>query len=137
MTENERLKRSDARERAFLILFALNVNPDMDLEQLPEPDEELDITMDDFCRKLVDETVAHREEIDQLIESRLKGWTLSRIPRTSLTILRLTCAQLLYFDDIPAGAAINEAVELSKQYGDEDDYVFVNGTLGAIARGLE
>ena len=137
MTEDGKLTRSEARERAFLILFALNVNPDMDLEELPEADEEMDITMDEFARELVDSTVAHQEEIDRLIESRLKGWTLSRIPRTSLTILRLTCAQLLYFDDIPAGAAINEAVELSKHYGNEDDYVFVNGTLGAIARGME
>ncbi len=71
-----------------------------------------------------------------MIVSRLKGWTINRIPGTSLTILRLSCAQLLYFKDIPSSAVCNEAVELAKKYGDENDYSFVNGTLGSIVRGM-
>jgi N utilization substance protein B len=76
----------------------------------------------------------HAAELDEIITAHLKGWTLPRVPRVSLVALRLALAEMLYGEEQKAGVAINEAVELVKKYGAEDDYQFVNGLLGAVAR---
>ena len=60
--------------------------------------------------------------------------TTITLPRVSLTILRLAVAEMLFGGENKPGVAINEAVELTKKYGAEDDYQFVNGLLGAVAR---
>ena len=72
--------------------------------------------------------------INDLIRANLKGWTLERISRVDLTVLRLAIAEALYGPEKLPGVAINEAVELAKKYGDESDYQFVNGLLGSVVR---
>ena len=73
-------------------------------------------------------------ELDEIITAHLKGWTLARVPRVSLVALRLGLAEMLYGEEQKTGVAINEAVELVKKYGADNDYQFVNGLLGAVAR---
>lgn len=63
-------------------------------------------------------------------------WKIERLNKVSLGIMRLAVYELKYLDDIPANVTINEAVELSKKFSGEDEYKFVNGVLGAIARDL-
>ena len=77
---------------------------------------------------------AHREETDQLIASKLKNWTLARLPRVSAAILRLAVAEMRYSGQDMDSVVINEAVELAKKYAGDDDYQFINGVLGAIVR---
>ena len=74
-----------------------------------------------------------------MIRSHLRSWTMERLPRVSLTVLRLALAEMLYGGENKPGVAINEAVELAKKYGADEDYQFVNGLLGVVAReqGLE
>ena len=91
----------------------------------------------DFTLQLAKGTVEHLDEIDALIESKLKNWKLSRISKVSLSILRMAVYELKYLADVPASVAINEAVELAKQYASEDDYSFVNGVLGNVAKELD
>ena len=62
---------------------------------------------------------------------------MNRISKVSLSVLRIAICEMLYYDDIPLGASINEAVEICKKYASEDEYTFVNGLLGAFARSLE
>ena len=77
------------------------------------------------------------KEIDEIISSHLTGkWKIERLNKVSLGIMRLAVYELKYLDDIPANVTINEAVELSKKFSGEDEYKFVNGVLGAIARNL-
>ena len=76
----------------------------------------------------------HAAELDEIITAHLKGWTLARVPRVSLVALRLSLAEMLYGEEQKTGVAINEAVELVKKYGADNDYQFVNGLLGAVAR---
>ena len=77
---------------------------------------------------------AKKEEIDADIARFLKkGWTLSRISRTSLAVLRLAVYEIKYLDSIPEGVSVNEAVELAKKYT-IDESGFVNGILGAFIR---
>ena len=69
-------------------------------------------------------------------DQHLQGWTLDRIPKTSLAILRLSAAQLLYMKDIPVAVVISEAVQLAKRFGDSGDYVFINGALSSFEKSL-
>jgi len=79
-------------------------------------------------------SASHSAEVDDLIRDHLRNWTMERLPRVSLTVLRLALAEMLYGDERKPGVVINEAVELTKKYGADEDYQFVNGLLGAVAR---
>lgn len=87
-----------------------------------------------FSDRLYDGTKENLEEIDSAIETHAKDWSLGRIAKVDLSILRLATYELLHEPSIPAGATVNEAVELAKQFGGEKSAGFVNGVLGAIAR---
>ncbi len=80
---------------------------------------------------------ARREELDGYIARYAIGWSLQRIPRLVRAILELAIYEILYVDDVPTSAAINEAVELARRYEDEDIVSFVNGILGSFAREAE
>lgn len=83
-------------------------------------------------RDKVEKLLADLPAIDEMIETHAKGWKLDRIAKAELAILRLAVYEAVYDDQIPVGVAINEAVELAKQYGDHNGSVFVNGILGKI-----
>lgn len=89
----------------------------------------------DYIRRLLELGTEKRSEIDAYIERYSKGWKVERISRTALAVLRCALCEILYMDDIPDSAAINEAVELSKGYDEPDTVSFVNGVLGGFMRG--
>ena len=76
----------------------------------------------------------HAQEIEELIESKLKGWQIERLPRVCRIILSISVAEILFGDDDMDSIVINEAVEMAKKFAADDDYQFINGILGAIAR---
>lgn len=131
------MTRKESRTNAFMLLFSLYANDDT----IPDGDLELDedgvISVDDFCRSLMDNTISNLEEIDRRISAHLQGWTLERLPKTSLAILRLSAAQLLYMKEIPVAVVISEAVELAKRFGSSNDYVFINGALSSFEKSLK
>ena len=77
----------------------------------------------------------YRIQIDKYIEKYAKGWKINRISKTAMAVLRCAVCEVLYMDDIPNAAAINEAVELAKGYDDAETVSFVNGVLGGFMRG--
>ena len=89
----------------------------------------------DYITSLVTLIDEHRDEIDGQIRRYAKGWKLERISKTALAVLRCALCEILYMDDIPNAAAINEAVELAKGYDEPDTVAFVNGVLGGYMRG--
>ena len=129
----KKLTRRESLEAAFLTAFAATFEPEM--PSLPTGTEQPEA--DDFARQLLATMNTHAEELDSLIEAHLKGWTLNRVPRVSLVALRLGLAEMLYGEEQKPGVAINEAVELVKKYGADNDYQFVNGLLGTVARERE
>ena len=130
------MTRHESRQEAFCLLFEKTFT-DMDLDEIIQgATETRDLQVNDFTLKLAKGTIEHLDEIDQLIESNLKNWKLFRISKVSLSILRVAVYELKYMDDVPTNVSINEAVELAKQYANEDDYSFINGVLGAIAKEL-
>jgi N utilization substance protein B len=85
-----------------------------------------------YAQELLRGVHAHEAEIDALIEEAAPEWPLSQMARIDKNILRLAIYEILYNNAVPAKAAINEAVELAKQYGSDASSRFVNGVLGAI-----
>ena len=81
--------------------------------------------------------LAHREEIDEIIERTAKGWSLDRMSRVDLTILRLAVWEILYADDVPGSVSIAEAMDLTERFSDPEDKSFVNGILGTVLREYE
>ena len=129
--------RREARAAAFTQIFQLNQQGDdkgqmMEhlLNAIPECEDNLG-----YIQTVVNGVDEKKDELDEIIGSNLKkGWTIHRISKVSLAILRLALFEIKYVEDVPEKVAINEAVELAKTYGGEDDAKFVNGLLGAIVR---
>ena len=75
--------------------------------------------------------------IDEYIEKNLTGWSINRIAKIDLSVLRIAIYEILFRKDIPAEVTINEAIEIVKKYSKEDSSKFVNGVLGSVLRSLE
>ena len=131
------MRRSEIREHVFKLLFRVEFH---DAAELAEQDklyfEPLEMTPEH--RKLISDRTRLIEdklpEIDKKIEELSVGWKKERIGKVELTILRLAIYEALYDDDVPAGVAINEAIELAKKYGGDDSPSFVNGILGKLTK---
>ena len=128
------MKRRDARESAFQLIFEKSFQKESMQELLDQAIVWRALEVDDYARRLVLLTEEHCEELDAGIESFLTGWKLSRLPRVTLMVLRLSFCELLYFPDIPVRVSINEAVELAKKYATEEDASYINGVLGTFVR---
>ena len=128
------MKRSSLREQIFKILFRVEFNP---VEEMPRQEElffdsgDLVATEKDrlYITAKCNKIVGKLPEIDALLSEKMKGWTLDRVGRVELAILRLGVYENVYDDEIPAGVAISEAVELAKKFGSENSGAFVNGVL--------
>lgn len=90
----------------------------------------------EFLHRLVDGVLEKREEIDGRIASLSEGWALDRQPAVDRNILRMAAYEVMFLDDVPAGASINEAVELAKKYSTAESGRFVNGILGTLASAI-
>jgi N utilization substance protein B len=86
----------------------------------------------EFAEALVQGVQEHREVIDQAIVARSKNWSLSRMPRVDLNIMRMAAYELMFRRDIPKKVSINEAIEIAKKFGDKDSPAFVNGILDEL-----
>ena len=128
------LPRREARENAFLLSFSQTFGDIPLQEALLNNTEDEEHPVDVFGKRLLNAYYDHSAEVDDLISRHLRNWTMERLPRVSLTILRLAVAEMLFGGENKPGVAINEAVELTKKYGADEDYQFVNGLLGAVAR---
>lgn len=86
-----------------------------------------------FLHQLVTGVLDRQREIDEKVAGLSEGWALDRQPAVDRNILRIAAYEIIYLDDVPAGASINEAVELAKKYSTAESGRFVNGVLGALA----
>ena len=77
------------------------------------------------------------EKIDGIISKNAVGWSINRITKTSLAVLRLAIYEIEFVEDIPVSVSINEAVELTKKYSTKEDSSFVNGILSTVAKAKE
>ncbi len=131
------MSRREIRDSAFKLIFEQLLRDD-DIQELYEIAEEIEeITVNDEVRKMVDGTLEHSEELDNIISSYSKSRKLARISKLNLAILRLALYEALYDENTPVNAAINEAVILANTYTYSEDASFINGVLGAFSRDNE
>ena len=124
-----------SREQAFIILFEKSFNTELSVDEIMDIAVETEvISKDKMTADIVRKAEEHIEEIDAVIERNLKGWSKQRISKVSLALLRMAVCEMKYFEKVPVGVSINEAVEICKVYGSEEDKSFVNGILGSISR---
>ena len=128
--------RREARELALQMLYALDSNSSVGLRETLQTfrEEQNDIPgrVREFAEDLVRGVQAEREIIDEAIRARSKNWSLSRMPRVDLNVMRLASYELMYRADIPKKVSINEAIEIVRRYGDKESPAFVNGILDEI-----
>jgi N utilization substance protein B len=87
-----------------------------------------------FAEQLVEGVIAHRDELDQLIGAVAINWTVARMPIVDRNILRIGLFELLWLPDVPARVTVNEAIELAKQFADDETRRFVNGVLDKVLK---
>ena len=120
------MRRSDQRRDAVFVCYQRDVTG--------RPLGELVADSRPFTRELAEAVEAHREELDAAIAAHARGWTLDRIAPLELNVMRVALQEIEHSDDVPAEVAIDEAVEIAKEYCGADAPGFVNGILGAIVR---
>lgn len=131
-------KRRKSREQSFIVLFEKSFNEEQSFDEIVEIAIESEvIEKDTFMNSILKSAEENLVDIDAEIEKNLKGWSKSRISKVSLALLRMAIAEMKYIDDVPVGVSINEAVEICKIYGSDEDKSFINGVLGSVARGIE
>lgn len=131
--------RTKARKRALDILFQADVRGD-DVATIlaaeakraaSEPARQVSWL---YAREIVDGVIDNREAIDEQITTFAKDWSLARMPAVDRAVLRLAAWEILYNDEVPTAVAIDEAVELAKEFSTDDSPSFVHGVLARIAR---
>lgn len=132
------MTRKEAREQAFILIFEKNFNQYevSELIELAKESRDFSEDGDGYVLSVVSGTFENLDEIDETIASNLSGWTISRISKVSLSLLRLALFEMLYMQDIPVAVSIDEAVELSKKYSTVEDSAFINGVLGSVAKSI-
>lgn len=128
-------ERSKARQQALQVLYQSDIRS-CPAPRILEDGSFISETgaIDDFAREVVIGVSEHLEEIDEKIVSISENWKLSRMPVVDRNILRIAMYELIFDSDIPDSVAINEAVEMAKQFGGDESSKFVNGVLGKAAR---
>lgn len=132
-----KMKRSESREQAFILIFERSFRDESIDEIVEQAVEGRGIELDDYAYNLASAVCGHMPELDDIISRHSKKWKINRMSRVALSILRMSLWEIGNVDSVPSGAAINEAVELAKKYGNSDDFSFVNGVLGAYVRERE
>ncbi|KDA05657.1 N utilization substance protein B [Microbacterium sp. CH12i] len=133
--------RTKARKRALDILFSSDVRGDAIALTLAaeaqravsEPARESSWL---YAREIVDGIVDHQEEIDEQIITNSRDWKLERMPAVDRALLRIAVWEIMHNDEIPTAVAIDEAVELAKEFSTDDSGAFVHGVLGRVARAV-
>lgn len=131
--------RTKARKRAIDLLYGadmreISLNSAIAMEAARadlQPDRNASWA---YAREIVEGIAEHGDEIDELIETYAKDWTINRMPATDRAILRIGIWEILFNDGVPDSVAISEAVEAARSLSTEESGGFVNGLLGKIAQ---
>lgn len=131
------MKRHEMRTNAFLLTFEKIFNDDDINTLIDRAKQNETISINDDVVHMATSIQSHIEEINCIISENLEKWNINRISKVVLAILRVAVFEIKYDESIPAPIAINEAVELAKEYSSQEDAAFINGVLGSFVRKLE
>lgn len=133
------MTRKEAREGGFIIIFEYEfqkLSAEVLLELYYTYRQDVD-GQKEYLENLVHKTLDNLPEIDAVITENLRGWSFSRLSKVSLAALRIGICELLYNEELPEGIAINEAVQLTKDYEGEKAASFVNGILASVTKSAQ
>jgi len=130
--------RTKARKRAIDAIFASDLRKEdpsvlLGASYRQVEDRQNQDEIFNYAQTIVDGVVEHYEEIDDLLETYAQDWSIDRMPTLDRAILRCALWEILYNTEVPAGVAINEAVEIAKEYSTDESGGFINGLLSKIA----
>ncbi len=129
------MKRRTAREKALQALFQIDISKAGSHEAIAHVLEGQE--HDRYLTQLVEGTLRHQDEIDEIITAYLEKWTIDRLAHVDRSLLRLAVYELKYGgDEVPANVVLDEAIEIAKIYGDDQSSRFVNGVLSKIKHSL-
>ena len=139
------MTRRDARRHAFALVFQLPFHNESTVEALAEAKkwyyDDLEARPKGKNAEYVDRVVwgvfDRQAHIDSVIENFLRDWDINRINKVDLAIMRLAIYEMLCEPDVPLGTAVNEAVELAKEFGTDESAAFINGVLGNVSRSIQ
>jgi len=128
------MKRKDVRELMMQILYQMEMQQDYSVEVFKKAIENKNLNENNqgYMEKIYDIVTEQKEGIDNTIKANLKEWTMDRVSKVDLSILRLAVCEILHIEDIPLNVSINEAVELAKKFSDDQAPKFINGVLGNV-----
>ena len=129
------VSRRQARRAAFVLTYQLDVRTGSDINELAARYlVDTGMAVPEYTRAAVEGVLRDRAAIDAAVDAAASGWTADRLGAVERSILRLATWELRT-GELPAAVVIDEAVELAKRYAGSEAAPFVNGVLGAIARG--
>ena len=126
--------RKQAREEVFILIFEKAFNDDSVSDILELAIEAREIEPDDYIKDVFFGVFDNLDIIDNTISENAVGWSIKRISKTALSILRLAIYEMKFVESIPVSVSINEAVELAKKYATKEDASFINGILSTVAK---
>ena len=130
--------RSQVREEIFKIIFRFPFS------SKEEMNEQIDFSLEDlegksdkninYIRDKVNDIISKIEDIDKCISDNCEGWSIDRLGKAEIAIMRIAVYEMMFEEEVPSSVAINEAVELTKLYCDEDAKGFVHAVLGKVEK---
>lgn len=132
------MNRSKAREESFKLLYSMQVskidNVDEQIKLFLQEENITDVEAIKYIEDIIKGTQKNQKDIEEKIEENIKkDWSISRISKIDLTLLKLGIYEILY-SKLPYKVVINEVVELAKNYGDDSSKAFINGVLASIVK---
>ncbi|MGB6178703.1 transcription antitermination factor NusB [Carnobacterium sp.] len=140
------LTRREIREKALQSLFQLSVNEGLSSQSAMQQaliisnelaDEVEIVSVPEYLDILVNGVIENQITIDDEIQKYLENWSMERLAKTDVMIMRIAIFEMLYVSEVPAKVALNEALEITKLYSDEKSRKFVNGVLANIVNNIE
>lgn len=131
--EAYKIKMRELREQCFAILFEMTFSDDSYEDILDNAVESRMIEAEEYTIKLLEYYSKNKDKIDDIIKANIKGWTIERLSRTTLSVLRLAISEM-QSSKTGDSIVINEAIEITKKYASQKEASFVNGVLGSVVK---
>ena len=129
-------KRREDRQQTLQFVYERMFRDDTLEDTYQDALDARDEEISDYAKQVLEGIESHQAEIDELIESNLKGWKINRISKIALAAMRISVYEMKYIKSVPVSVSINEAVSMTKKFAADKDGSFVNGVLGAVAKNL-
>ncbi len=128
--------RKQTREALMQLIYQMDLNKNFSKEEVTTFLENFELSdcEIEYLEESAYGVIDNLENINELIEKYTEGWTLERLPKVDLSILRIAFYEILYREDIPVEVSINEAIEIAKKYSTPDAFKYINGVLGSFVR---